>query len=355
MKVLLCGDFSGLHKNLKEGLLELGVDVKLASSGDEWKKIGGRDIDLSSCYPSILGKIDRYIKPVIKLQHMSGFDVVQLINPFIFPRRLGLLYNKSLIKYLLKHNEKSFMLSASDNSFYWQSRYRLKYTPLDDWKKYDNGGKDCIWEKSSTLRWNTWVANHVSGIIPISYEYRIGYEKFSNLLPTIPLPINVNKIQYTENKLKGKLIIFHGLNREGFKGTRYIKEAFSILKEKYPNDVECIIKGGMPFKEYKKLIRNVNVIVDQTFAYTPGMNALYSLAMGKIVLGGCEPEYLNEYKIDSSPIINITPNVNDIVSKIESLIENRHNLLEMGYHSRIYAENVHSHIKIANKYIKVWE
>lgn len=355
MKVLLCGEFSGLHKNLKEGLLELGVDVKLASSGDEWKKIGGRDIDLSSCYPGILGKVHRYIKPVIKLQHLSGFDVVQLTNPLIFPRRLGLWYNKFLIKYLLKHNEKSFLLSASTSSFFWQSRYNFRYTPLDDWKKYDNGGKDSIWENLSTLRWNTWLANHVSGIIPISYEYKIGYEKFSNLLPTIPLPINVKKIQYIENQLKGKLIIFHGLNREGFKGTRYIKEAFSLLKEKYPNDVECIIKGGMPLKEYQKLIRTVNVIVDQTFAYTPAMNALYGLAMGKIVLGGCEPEYLNEYQIDSSPIINITPNVNDIVSKIESLIENRHNLLEMGYHFRIYAENVHSHIKIAKKYINVWE
>lgn len=35
MKILLLGEFSALHKNLKEGLNELGYEVDIASGGKE--------------------------------------------------------------------------------------------------------------------------------------------------------------------------------------------------------------------------------------------------------------------------------------------------------------------------------
>ena len=46
MRVLLMGEFSGLFTNLKNGLLELGVDCRLASIGDGWKEIPGSDMPL---------------------------------------------------------------------------------------------------------------------------------------------------------------------------------------------------------------------------------------------------------------------------------------------------------------------
>ena len=45
MKILLLGDYSAVHKNLKEGLCSLGHEVDFASNGDGWKKIP-RDIDI---------------------------------------------------------------------------------------------------------------------------------------------------------------------------------------------------------------------------------------------------------------------------------------------------------------------
>lgn len=38
MRILLLGEFSAFHKNLKEGLVALGHEVVLASHGDGWKK-----------------------------------------------------------------------------------------------------------------------------------------------------------------------------------------------------------------------------------------------------------------------------------------------------------------------------
>lgn len=46
MKVLLLGEFSGLYRYLKQGLLELGIDTTLAANGDLWKNIGGADFPL---------------------------------------------------------------------------------------------------------------------------------------------------------------------------------------------------------------------------------------------------------------------------------------------------------------------
>ncbi len=37
-KILLFGEFSGLHTNLKEGLEELGYEVTIVSAGDGKKK-----------------------------------------------------------------------------------------------------------------------------------------------------------------------------------------------------------------------------------------------------------------------------------------------------------------------------
>lgn len=45
MTILLLGEYSALHKNLKEGLNELGYEALIASDGDGWKNIP-RDIDL---------------------------------------------------------------------------------------------------------------------------------------------------------------------------------------------------------------------------------------------------------------------------------------------------------------------
>ena len=46
MKILLLGEYSAIHKNLREGLISLGHEVNLASNGDGWKNIP-RDIDIN--------------------------------------------------------------------------------------------------------------------------------------------------------------------------------------------------------------------------------------------------------------------------------------------------------------------
>ncbi|WP_197723397.1 hypothetical protein [Thiomicrorhabdus aquaedulcis] len=83
MKILLLGEFSALHKNLKEGLVELGHEAVVAASGDGFKKVPV-DISFDSNLPGVFGKIDRKLKPLYLLNKLNGFDVVQLVNPYPF-------------------------------------------------------------------------------------------------------------------------------------------------------------------------------------------------------------------------------------------------------------------------------
>lgn len=353
MKILLLGEFSALHKNLKEGLVELGHDVTIASSGDGFKAIEA-DIDLSikgNIFNKVIKKISQreYILNLVK-----EYDIVQLISPFIF--YIQLFPNKYFFNRLIENSKRIYMLSAGDDSYFWKyGRKKLAYGPFDDFLKYDcNGKKKYFMESRRAFEINKFMADNCNGIIPIIYEYEVSYYTHSNLLQTVPIPMNIKKINYQENIILDKLVIFHGLNRYGFKGTRHVEEAFKILKNKYSNDLELIIDGNMPLNKYLEVMKKTNIVIDQTNSYSLGVNGIYALAMGKVVLGGAELESLKSLGVEHSPVINIKPNAQSIVDAVEKLMKNKEKIKEIGLESRKFVEEVHGYKTIAKKYLEVW-
>lgn len=353
MRILLLGDFSSLHLNLKEGLCELGHEVVLVSSGDGFKKIPA-DIDFSSSLPGYFGKVkSKILNPLLSLNQLKGFDIVQLMNPFLFYHFFpsNYFFNK-----IIKNNGKFFMLAAGSDAFYWKyGRPLLDYGPFDDFLKYDKCRTNYYMETKKALRFNYEMVTKSCGIIPVMYEYEVSYRSVEKVLPTIPLPINLNKVKFTRNVVGEKLVVFHGLSRYGFKGTRHVEKAFKYLNEKYPNKLDLIIKGNMPLVNYLKLMSKTNIVIDQLNSYSSGVNGIYALAMGKVVLGGAEPESLASLGVKSSPIINLKPCSKSIIEAIESLLYQKDKIESIGLSSREFAERVHGHISIAEKYIKAWK
>lgn len=356
MKILLLGEFSGLHLNLKEGLEALGHHVDIASSGDGWKKISS-DIDFSSRYSGTVGKIDKLLKLIKVLPKFKGYDVVQLIAPLVFSNIVSL--NVFMIKYLSKNNGKLFLLGAGavgENSAiadFLQNEY--KYPQLYNevyLRGYDSWGQTTVGR-----RYNKWLLNIIDGYIPIMYEYAQAYRNinYKKLCPTVPIPINTDKIKYQIKQDIDKVIIFHGLNRPYEKGTPLIKAAMDKLKNNYPDKVECIIDGKMPLDDYLKLLSKVDVVVDQVYTVSVGMNGVYNLAMGKVVVGGGEEEFLKEFNIDTSPLIEIEANVDDIYKQLEFLVLNKEKIKDISIESRIFAEQVHNYKEIASKYLSIWQ
>ena len=187
------------------------------------------------------------------------------------------------------------------------------------------------------------------------YEYEVSYRSEPNkLLTTIPIPINTKKVEYQENIIGNKLTIFHGLTRYGFKGTRHIEDAFMYLSNKYPHDLELIIDGKMPLDKYLQLMRRTNVVIDQMYSHSLGVNGVYAMAMGKVVMGGAEQESLKSLGVLSSPVINLSPNAQSIIDNVEKLLANKDRIVSIGLESRQFAEKVHAHTKVAQQYIDTW-
>lgn len=353
MKILLVGEFSGFHLNLKKGLEKLGHEVTLLSGGDGWKKIQTDKRILSLGIRNPFLKLFYMIKDFIYISNLKDYDIVQFVQPVVFPHYFG--YNNFLVERLIQNNKKLFLVAAGSDSMYWKEyKTKFRYSPHDDMKYIDNKGKKHLYEYSHVIKFNEYLAQKVDGIIPIMFDYEIGYKDFKNLKKTIPLPLFLEDIEYKDNIVKDKVVIFHGLNREGFKGTKYIRSALEKLQRNYPQDVEIVIDGHMPYTEYKQLLQKTNIVIDQANSYSYGVNAVISMAMGKIVLSGCEVETLNSFGLETSPIVNILPDENDIYVKLENLIKNKDNFLAMGRESRNYVEKLHDSVLVAKEYESVY-
>lgn len=356
MKILLLGEFSSFHNLLKEGLQEIGHEVVLASSGDGYRNVK-RDIDLAKNRSWGLLKDAEHAVRLFQLSNeFKGFDVVQLMSPIIFPMKFGI--NEKLLKKLKENNNKLYLVGAGastqntiiadflQNHFKYPQLYKLAKTEelKEMWSQTDEGRK-----------YNSWLHDLIDGYIPIMYEYAEGYrmQNHEKLKKTIPIPANIDEIQYVGCGVKKKIRIFHGISRAD-KGTKLISEALENVENKYPNDVEVILKGNLPLKQYLEILDSTNIVIDQTYAVSYGVNAVYNLAKGKIVLGGGEEECLKEFGITHSPMIPISPDVKDIELKIEELIAQKTNLDEIGFASRKYAEEIHDYKNVASDYIKTW-
>ena len=113
-KVMLFGEYAGVHRYLRDGLRELGVSVKVVAGTSGWRK-NPVDINLSSEFRGIVGKIDLYSRPFRLLNSFTKHDIVQFIDYNVFVTRFGI--NDFLIKKIIPRNTKSFLIATSCNIF----------------------------------------------------------------------------------------------------------------------------------------------------------------------------------------------------------------------------------------------
>jgi len=358
-KVLLIGDYSSLHYTLFEGLRALNCQVSLISNGDGWKNIptGRNGLDAEGIVGRLFAKSSNAYKvdTLSKIGFGARYDVAQLINPIIFNTKYGI--NTSIIRRVRHISSRLFLLAAGDDWNYWNiARYKLKYGNFDDVLKYDITDEENKWTKPYAKRITKYLGNIADGIIPCAYEYRLGYEGENNirLKETIPFPVNTDRIKYKPNKVKGKIRILHGINRYGAKGSKYILEALDLIKSRYSRYIDVVVTKHLCYSDYLKQVEKCNVLIDQCYSYSSGYNGLIALAMGKTVLGGNEREAMYQCSSSACPIINILPSYEDIVKKIELLLDSGLDFEKLGEQGRQYVEECHNYIQISKKYIDVW-
>lgn len=132
--------------------------------------------------------------------------------------------------------------------------------------------------------------------------------------------------------------------------------ALERVERKYPDVCEIVRVENVPFEEYKRLMTDSDVILDQLYSYTPAMNALEAMARGLVVVGGGEPEnYEILHENELRPIVNVEPNEVSVFNQLCNLIEHRKDIPCMKKQSQLYIARHHDHIKVAQQYLDFWK
>lgn len=380
MKILLLGDYSNVHATLADGLRHLGHQVTVASDGDGWKAYP-RDIDLSrpigvgpykkklwGHFLSIWQKLCYQVRLLQLFWTFRGYDVVQLINPIFLPLRAERIL--PYYRWLRRHNKRVFLGAFGMDHYYvkaCEDCTTFRYSDFnigatlrqrDDCKIWSKE-----WGKGSKGSLNQTIAHDVDAIIAGLYEYWISYEKahFSHLhyipfpisLSSAPLIPDFDKTTFPERPLR----FFIGIQktRHSYKGTDVLLAALERLKHNYPEEVEIIRAENTPFLQYKQMLLEADVLLDQLYSYTPAMNALQAMACGIIVVSGGEPEhYALQQCNELRPIANVLPSEDEAYALLLGLLKEKSSLPERSRQSREYIARYHDHIKVAQQYLDTW-
>ncbi len=346
MKVLLLGEFSGVHNNLKKGLEQQGCRVTLANNGDYYKKLQ-QDIKISPFKGKYFGKLLNIIYFLFNIRKFIGYDVVQFISPFVLPYYFSYFGIPFL---LFKFNSKIVYYACGTDPIYLASKNRFKYFPFDDkndekYPRYDVRGK--------LNNFNAFL-NHVDLIIPSSYDYLIGYSSNPKTSKPILLPCSGCYNEVIDLPTTNTNILF-GITRRGIKGADYILNALEKIKQNYSKTATLAIVERVPFDEYIDYLKQCDVLVDQCKSYGYGMNAIFALEQGKIVLSGAEKEALDCAGVQNCPVINITPNVDQIYQELEKvLLFPREGIMALKKRGVDYAKEYHDPIKIGAQFFQAY-
>lgn len=340
--VLIYGEFSGYGKSLVKGFRQLGYNADVLNfTGDGFKKIKG-DINLSGN-----SKVKKLISLITLIPKILRYKNILIMNPAFL--NINLLGPLILILLKLRRTNIILLCCGDDVEFIKSgSKGIIKNWPYSDiplpYKNY--------YSKKSDIFIHHLTALFSKKIIPVMYDYAYAWRlsKYkSKVTKTIPLACDGVAIDHVSEKNKDTPVtIMHGINREGFKGSDVIKKALEIIKKKYGESVNILYPEKLPFDIYMEMIKNVDISIDQTKGNSYGMNAIYSMLAGHIVLAPANDEFINDLGIDDCPIITINNTPEKIVEKIELILNNRQNIKLLKEKNIEFAKKMHDPIKIAS-------
>ena len=376
MKILLVGEYSRLHNSLKEGLQLLGHQTTLIAAGDYFKNFPA-DINLYRKYDSGFSKkikvglyklfgIDITSLSLKKQffkhrQKLKDYDVVQLINES--PLGATPKIEKQIISFLKQYNNKLFLLSCGTDyisvTYAYEKKFRYSILlPLFNGKVTEKKFAPILkYLKPEFKSLHDFVYENIVGVIASDLDYHIPLKDHPKYLGLIPNPINTEKIVYTPNEIKKRIVIFHGINRANYlkKGNDYFDEALKIIQKKYDDKIHIEIVEDLPYSHYIETYNKAQIVLDQVLAYDQGYNALEAMAKGKVVFTGAEIEFELYYNLNKTVAINALPDANKIAKKLEDLILNPEKITEIGRNARDFVEKEHHFLSIAKRYCEIWE
>lgn len=378
MKILLIGEYSRFHNSLKEGLETLGHKVTLVGTGDAFKKYPV-DLAIAPTYTTstwLATKIRRAIYKITsydialwetgyrfkKIRHkLKGYDVVQLINSWSI--RTTVNKEKQHLTYLAKHNGKIFLSACGTDTpwvetllqdeelpYHLLTRYLLDPSTANYYLpalKYTSAAHKSLYTLAESLS---------QKVIPTDMDYFLSLRKNKKATSLVPTPIHLSRLRFDPKPIADKIVIFHGINRDNYynKGNDIFEKALAIISKTYAKKIEIITVESLPYKDYMKAYASAHILLDQVYSHDQGYNALEAMARGKVVFTGAGKHFMEHYQLAHPVAIDATPDPKDVARKLENLILNPNQILEIAQNARKFVEAHHDHIKIAKTYLEIW-
>ena len=373
MRILLVGEYSGVHTNLSKSLRIKGYEVLTVHDGDSYKGFP-KDIEIKYKYYSSSNLYIRNfflmyyilidflgIKGLLQisfhinnLSKLKDYDVVQLINPIAL-EGFGSIVNILLIYFLKKKNKKVFLCALGDDYYWVSNALRDNRSMFNDINiknslkfvfslRYKYGLFFPLLNKKA-IRWS-------NKIIPGLYDYYRVYSWSKKCTDIIPIIVD-SPYHIKPYKFNGyPIIIFHGWQegKELRKGNEYFDRAIKSLPPEYLCLIKYKVIKNVAYEEYIKSFKESVIFFDQCFSYDKGVNALLGMAAGKVVFSGDQD---GENSVCEC-LINALPNVENITEKLKELIDEPSKLEDISTKSLKYIRNRHNSDSIVNSYIKIW-
>lgn len=341
MNILLIGEFSGVHNNLKKALNELGHNVKIAADGDGFKEFG-YDFKVAPYNSKYIGKLKNVVYTFLNIKKYLGYDIVQFINPGSIPYYY---YYFGIAHLIFKYNKKKIYYAAGTEPAYINSLKFFDYYPIEE-----------VHYNKLFMTYYKWFLKNINCIVPSMYSYYYGYKDNKKITEFVQLP---GKGEYKEIMLDADdkpINIMHGITRKGFKGTDIILNAMDYIKEKYEEKVNMVIVEKLSFNEYRKIYENVDIVIDQCRSYDYGMNAIFALEAGKVVMSGAEDIAIKFHGHKYMPIINIKPDKKQIIEEIEKIINmSPKEVYDLKMNGQIFVKNFHHPNIVARRLLEYYK
>ena len=368
MRILLFGEYSNVHHTLCEALRRAGHEVLLISDGDGWKDYP-RDVDLRRTKEGPVGSLMYLSKLATLLPKLRGYDVVQIVNPIFLDVKAR--WNRWVFDYL-KRNNGILSVGCFGDDYYVISRMQddkyLAYTDFyAEGKAIDhevNRRRIAAWTKGPKAALTQYVMQHADCLVPCLYEYWKVYDtpEFHSRLRYIPLPIdvstpsNLSNLSNPSTELKLRLLFASQKLRGQMKGTDQLEPLFDRLAQEFSDIIDLCKIESVPFEQYQRLVAEADVVVDQLYSFTPAMGALESMAQGKVVISGYEPEY--QQFIDGpqeSGIINLRP-FDDAhnYEVLRTTLTDRNKIARLQSSSQAFVRKYHNADDVARQFVEFW-
>ncbi|MCH5223548.1 MAG: hypothetical protein J1E82_05855 [Muribaculaceae bacterium] len=364
-KILLLGDYSNCHANLADGLRDLGQDVTVMAQVN-YLSSDKVNVDISR-KKGKLGGLALYLRAYTTWhKYLKDYDIVALSDPMFLSLRPEKL--KPLFKRLINENGGVFY-TAMSNDINYLRMCKNPECPLK-FNEYYIEGKPSPWYLENPQRLNNWfkkeiveyqdyVFQNLRGAVSVLYEYHKALECLyeDSKIAYGGIPVDTTSIPFVGLPLKSKIRILLGRDRRRIKmkGSDILEKAALNVSSKYPRDVELVVVENIPYNQFIEELKKSDIILDQAYSYTPATTALLSMAMGKVVVSGGEPEYYDfiEEK-ENHPIVNASYDIEKMTRDLERVVLDRNYLKEASEKSREFVVKHNDTQVVAQRFLNFW-